>query len=117
MLLKLGITVFSASGDWPGLVVVMILTGGCSGSHKNTHRDTHRNDIKLDSNHRQPILWFLSLAGSGCKMDQVQLWLQPGKARLGLELGWIKFSHIWDCVSRGLATFGIGQGWFGDGWD
>ena len=70
----------------------MILTGGCSGSHKcthrnthkDTHKDTHRNNIKLDSNHRQPILQFLSLAGSGCGMDQVWLWLWSGKARLDL---------------------------------
>jgi hypothetical protein len=52
------------------LVVTHDPAGGCSGSHKDTHRDTHkgthRDDIKLDSNHRQPILWFLSLAGSGC---------------------------------------------------
>jgi hypothetical protein len=60
------------------LVVTHDPDGGCSGSHKDTHRDTHRNthrgthkgthrdDITLDSNHRQPILWFLSLAGSGC---------------------------------------------------
>jgi hypothetical protein len=52
------------------LVVTHDPDGGCSGSHKDTHRDTHkgthRDDITLDSNHRQPILWFLSLAGSGC---------------------------------------------------
>jgi hypothetical protein len=42
MLLELGISVFSASGDWLGLVVVMFLTGGCSGSHKDTHRNTHK---------------------------------------------------------------------------
>jgi hypothetical protein len=62
--------------------------GGCSGSHKDTHRNTHtgahRNNIKLDSNHRQPILRFLSLAGSGYGMDQAWLWLWSGKARLDL---------------------------------
>jgi hypothetical protein len=94
----------------------MILTGGCSGSHldtrldthRNTHRNTHKgaygNNIKLDSNHRQPILRFLSLAGSGCsQVRQSWIWL-------GLELGWIGFSCIWGYVSRGPATFGIGQG-------
>jgi hypothetical protein len=106
MPLKPGISVFSAHGDWLGLVVVMILTGGCSGSHldtrldthRNTHRNTHKgaygNNIKLDSSHRQPILRFLSLAGSGCRMDQVQLWLQSGKAKLdlagfGIRLDWV----------------------------
>jgi hypothetical protein len=42
MLLELGISVFSAFGDWLGLVVVIFLTGGCSGSHKDTHRNTHK---------------------------------------------------------------------------
>ena len=76
--------------------------GGCSGSHKdthgnthrNTHKGAHRNNIKLDSNHRQPILWFLSLAGSGCGMDQVQLWLQSGKARLDLAGFGIRLDEV-----------------------
>jgi hypothetical protein len=76
-------------GSW---VVIHDPDGGCSGSHKGTHRNTHRNthkgahgdNIKLDSNHRQPILRFLSLAGSGCRVDWVWLWLQSGKARLDL---------------------------------
>jgi hypothetical protein len=42
------------------------------------------NNIKLNSNHRQPILRFLSLAGSGYRMDQAWLWLRSGKARLDL---------------------------------
>jgi hypothetical protein len=102
-------------GSW---VVIHDPDGGCSGSHKGTHRNTHRNthkgahgdNIKLDSNHRQPILRFLSLAagwtgfGCGCSQER-QGWIW-----LGLELGWIRFSHVWDYVSRGLATFGIGQG-------
>jgi hypothetical protein len=76
--------------------------GGCSGSHLDTHLDTHRNthkgthmnDVKLDSNHRQPILRFLSLAGSGCGMDQVWLWLQSGKARLDLAGFGIRLDQV-----------------------
>jgi hypothetical protein len=61
-------------------------------------------------NHRQPILRFLSLAGSGYGMDQAWLWRQSGKARLdlvgfGIRLDQVqlylglckqRFSHIWD---------------------
>ena len=80
----------------------MILTGGCSGSHLDTRLDTHRNthkgaygnNTKLDSNHRQPILRFLSLAGSGCRMDQVQLWLRSGKARLDLAGFGIRLDQV-----------------------
>jgi hypothetical protein len=79
MPLKLDISVFSAQEDWLGSVVVMILTGGCSGSHLDTHLDTHRNthkgthmnDVKLDSNHRQPILRFF-------ESGWVWLWDGPG---------------------------------------
>jgi hypothetical protein len=88
MLLELGISVFSAFGDWLGLVVAIFLTGGCSGSHKDTHKEHPQgcpwNNIKLNPNHRQPILRFLSLAGSGYRMDQAWLWLRSGKARLDL---------------------------------
>jgi hypothetical protein len=65
-----------------------------TGTPTGTHKGAHGNNIKLDSNHRQPILRFLSLAGSGYGMDQVQLWLQSGKARLdlagfGIRLDWV----------------------------
>jgi hypothetical protein len=47
MLLELGISVYSASEDWHGLVVVIILTGGCSGSHEDTHRNTHKGAHRI----------------------------------------------------------------------
>jgi hypothetical protein len=68
MLLELGISVFSASGDWLGLVVVMFLTGGCFGTHMDTHRNTHKGA------HGQPQTAHIAVFEFGW----VWLWDGPG---------------------------------------